>query len=65
VTGRDIELIATCAGTAACAALAATEYVRLHRGRLAWWDVIAVSFALYFGLLAVIGWGAWLSAVGR
>jgi hypothetical protein len=61
VTGRDIELLAACAGTAACAALSAMEYVRLRRGRLAWHDVITVSFALYFGLLSVIGWAAWLS----
>jgi len=36
--------------------LAITERVRFRRGAPAGWDMLAVGFAAWFGLLAVIGW---------
>jgi hypothetical protein len=65
VTGRDTVLCAVSAGTVAAVALAVTEGARMLRGKTAWWDIILVSFAGYFGLLSVLGWGWYaVTAVG-
>lgn len=56
MSGPDVPAWLAIIGTPAFAALGLIELARYGRDARAWWDMIAVGFAVWFGLLAVIGW---------
>jgi hypothetical protein len=56
VSAPDVPLWLACGGTPAFAVLTVTELARISRGRVTSADILGASLAIYFGLLAVIGW---------